>query len=128
MPSNGFTYICGISISNVHYKRLDLLYYMCSTGGRVCVCRVWWASVLWWWLWGCYIPTIHPMQWGTLYIGLQMGPYIGVKCAPFSLGAPISDVLASFWGSVMGLNRANNGCLCVSFNLFSIILPSDSAA
>lgn len=35
MPFNGLSLLYGISISNVPYKRLDLLYYMCSTGGRV---------------------------------------------------------------------------------------------
>jgi hypothetical protein len=91
---------------------------MCYSDGCGAVCVLWWPMVvavvlcsMCWPSIRCYVPTIHPMQWGPLYIGANMGAYIGVKCAPFSLGVLISDVLGSFGGCVMGLNRDVYGLL-----------------
>ena len=101
VPSNGLYMLYGINISNAPLKALDRLCYTCSTGGRVstggCVAtgvRVRYSVR---WLWGrgcvrgvvavglcsmcwpsirCYVPTIHSMQWGALYIGSNMGAYM----------------------------------------------------
>ena len=83
----------------------------------VAVCVLWWPMVVYY--------VAFALKGGIYLCRLYV---IGVNSASFSLGAPTSDVYGSFEGSVTGSNRANYGCLWISFNLFSIIFPSDSKA